>query len=142
MLESGPNWIDLVEDTEADFILWPHLRNRGQTKLQELLATGRWQPVYRDSVSWLLARNAVPLPVERKVSPATPWRDLSVAQIAHWSGQQETAVNYAEKVREQIPWHQRACNLLVEAHRKRGDEARAGEVSRECRAQFPSPMLL
>ena len=142
VLESGPNWIDLVEDTEADFILWPHLRNRGQTKLQELLATGRWQPVYRDSVSWLLARNAVPLPVERKVSPATPWRDLSVAQIAHWSGQQETAVNYAEKVREQIPWHQRACNLLVEAHRKRGDEARAGEVSRECRAQFPSPMLL
>jgi hypothetical protein len=51
-------------------------------------------------------------------------------------------VGYGEKVRQQVPWHQRACNLLVEAYRNKGDQGRAGEVSRECRGWFPSPMLL
>jgi hypothetical protein len=142
VLGSRLNWLELVESSDADFILWPHISKRGQSKLQELLDTGRWQPVYRDSVSWLVARNSVSLPVKPKASPPTPWRDVAVAQISDWSGQRESAVNYAEKARQEIPWHKHACNLLVDSYRKAGDQKRADEVSRECHAWFPSALLL
>jgi hypothetical protein len=142
VLGSRPNWLQLVENSDADYILWPHLRKHGQAKLKELLATGRWRPVYRDSVSWLLARNEADLPDELLRSPATPWRDLAVARVSYWADQKDTAVEYAEKTRQQIPWQRDACNLLVELYRQRGDEKRSAEVSRQCRAYFPSDLLL
>ncbi len=67
---------------------------------------------------------------------------MAVAQISFWSGQPETAIEYAEKTREQIPWHRQACNLLVQAYRQQGEGNKADEVSRQCRARFPSDLLL
>ncbi len=142
VLQSSPNWLEMIESTGAEFILWPHIAKLGQPKLQQLLATGRWQPVYRDSVSWLLARNGVALPENPVPSAETPWRDMSVAQMSYWAGQSDTALEYGESTRQAIPWHRNACNLLVEVHRKRGSEQQAEAVSRECRAWFPSPLLL
>ena len=141
VLQSSPNWIELIESTDADFILWPHIAKLGQPKLQQLLATGRWKPVYRDSVSWLLARNAVSLPENMVPSPETPWRDMSVAQMSYWAGQPNTAVEYGERTRQQIPWHRLACNLLIENYNKLGEQQKAEEVASQCRAYFPSELL-
>jgi hypothetical protein len=142
VLKSSPGWIEMVERTDADFILWPHISKLGQSKLHQLMATGRWKPVYRDSVAWLMARNEVTLPQQMVPSPEGPWRDMSVAQISFWSDQVDTAIEYGESTREAIPWHLNACNLLVQAHRKQGAQERAEQVARECRAWFPSPFLL
>jgi len=142
VLASRPGWDRKVEETAPDFILWPAVQKGGQGKLQQLLQSGKWKPVYRDSVSWLLARRSLQPPEDMLPPPDTPWHDMAIARISEWSGDTDRAIEYAEKTRQAIPWHREACNLLIMNYERKGDMARAGEVRRECRAQFPSYLLL
>jgi hypothetical protein len=141
VLASRPGWIDLVEDSGAQYMLWPHLGKGGQEKLQQLLATGRWRPVYRDAVGWLLAKKTTALPTDLQSSPETPWRDMSAAQISAWSGKPDTAIAYANKVREVLPWHMSACNVLAEIYIERGDTEKADALLQDCSSYFPSRYL-
>lgn len=140
VLGSHPGWLELVEGSGADYILWPHSRGKGRQKLDALVATGRWQPVYSDAVSWLLMRSGsaqhdwVP-------SPPGPWRDLAIAKNSNLAGDIDTAVHYARSVRELIPWHKDACNLLIAIYREQGEEIVAQEVLADCRSYFPSAYL-
>jgi hypothetical protein len=79
VLASRPGWLALVESTDADYVLWPHEFGDGRGKLQQLLDTGRWQPVCGDSVSWLLARAPDWLTGSAQPVPETPWCDMAVA---------------------------------------------------------------
>lgn len=141
VLASRPGWIEALERSGAEFMLWPHGRGSGQRKLQALVATGRWRPVYRDSVAWLLVRSSVALPGELGPSPDTPARDLTIAQVSALDGEIDTAIRFAEKSHEAVPWHKGACNLLAALHRQRGEAGRAATVVGECRSYFPSAML-
>lgn len=141
VLVSRPGWLEQLEATAPDYVLWPHIRKSGQQKLQQLLQTGRWQPVYRDSVSWLLVRASLALPDDLRAAPDTAWRDMSVAQLNAWSGKLHVAIEYAEKTRVKIPWHKGACNLLTDAYREQGKAAMAGDILQQCRNYFPSKML-
>lgn len=140
VLGSRPGWLELVEGSGADYILWPHTRGKGREKLRELVATGRWQPVYRDAVSWLLMKTAA---AERDwvPSPASPWRDLAMAENSNLAREGDKALRYARSVRELIPWHKGACSLLVTIHRQQGDEGAAEDVLADCRSYFPSAYL-
>jgi hypothetical protein len=122
-------------------VLWPHFRGSGQEKLQQLLDKGGWRPVYRDSVGWLLARNSLELPANMSSAPDTPWRDLTVGQLAAWGGEPRKAVEYGVKTREAMPWHQGACNLLTNSYREVGDEPSADDILQQCRDYFPSKYL-
>jgi hypothetical protein len=141
VLSSRPGWIEALERSGAEFILWPHHRGAGQRKLQALVATGRWRPIYRDSVAWLLARTSVNLPANLKPSPDTPARDLTIAQVSALDGRIDQAIRFAEKSHRALPWHKGACNLLAGLYRQRGEESRAATVIAECRSYFPSAML-
>jgi len=141
VLASRPGWIEAVEQSGAEFMLWPLGRGSGQRKLEALLTTGRWRPLYRDSVSWLLARTSVTLPANLKPSPDTPARDLTIAQVSALDSEIDTAIRFAEKSHRAVPWHKGACNLLVTLYRQRGEENRAVAVIEECRSYFPSAML-
>lgn len=141
VLGSQPGWLVLVEQSEADYILWPHWRGKGREKLRELVATGRWRPIYSDSAGWLLARKAM-IP-EREFAPSAsgPWRDLAMARNAESAGNSEHAIFYAQKVREVMPWHKDACNLLIGSYRSKGQPAEADEVHTDCRSYFPTAYL-
>jgi hypothetical protein len=141
VLSFGPGWMSLLEDSAADYVLWPQTRSGGQRKLQELLNTGRWRPIYRDSVAWLLARSGAELPTDPQDSPPGPWRDMGIAQIRAWSGDLDSAITYAQSARQVMPWHKGACNLLTSAYRKQGRESEAEEVLYQCRGYFPSALL-
>jgi len=141
VLGSRPGWLAQIEDSAADYVLWPHHRGDGQRKLQELVETGRWRPVYRDSVAWLLARTTAELPARPGDSPAGPWRDMGIAQIRAWAGDTDGAIAQAQRAREVMPWHKGACNLLTETYRGMGDEDKADNVLQQCRGYFPSAML-
>jgi hypothetical protein len=141
VLTSSPGWIGLLEASEPDYILWPHIQKYGQQKMQQLLATGRWKPVYRDSVSWLLARNTIQLPDKLQSAPDTPWRDVSIALVSAWTGDTGKAIEYSEKARQRIPWHKNACNVLIQVYRGTGRARRADDVLRDCRSYFPSKTL-
>jgi hypothetical protein len=140
VLGSRPGWMERVEQTGAQFMLWPHFRGRGQDKLRELAGSGRWQPLYRDSAGWLLARTGVTLP-DMTAGPDTPWRDLSIGQLAAWKGDADKALQYGLQVREVMPWNKGACNLLTSAYRSGNQEAEAADILRQCRAWFPSTYL-
>ncbi len=141
VLLSRPGWLEQVEATGAQFMLWPNMQKDGQAKLQALLASGRWQPVYQDAVSWLLARNTITLPTQLQDSPPTPWRAMARAQQSSWSGHPQQAIEYAEQARRDMPWHQGACNLLTSSYRITDQPDKAEQVLRECRGYFPSYLL-
>ncbi len=140
VLASRPGWIERVEATGAEYMLWPHHRGNGQAKLRELVASGRWRPVYRDAAGWLLAHNQTRLP-ELSAAPRTPWRDLTVGQLAAWSDDVEKAIEHGELAREVMPWNKGACNLLVSAYRGTGRAGEAEAVLEDCRRWFPSKYL-
>ena len=141
VLATRDGWQELIESSGAEYVLWPHLGKGGQEKLAALLEGGRWRPVYRDAVSWLLVRQGVVLPEKRQPSTPGPWRDLSVAQISAWSGQPAVAIQYARKTREAIPWHMGACNLLVDTYGEQREPVVAEEIRKDCRGYFPSMYL-
>jgi hypothetical protein len=141
VLVSKPGWIEAVEASGADFMLWPHHRGNGRQKLRDLVASGRWRPLYRDASGWLLGRADVALPEAMTPAPETPWRDLSVGQLAAWGGDTEKALRYGHRVREQMPWNKGACDLLASVYRATGRAQEAEAVLSECRAWFPSIYL-
>ena len=141
VLGSSPGWLELLEGSGADYVLWPHTRGQGQQKLRELVATGRWRPVYSDAVSWLLARTATVPQSQWLPSPPGPWRDLAVASNSNRSGDIASVIRYAGAVREVMPWHKGACDLLVGSYRRLREDGRAAEVLADCRSYFPSAYL-
>jgi len=141
VLGSSSGWLELLEGSGADYVLWPHTRGQGQQKLRELVATGRWRPVYSDAVSWLLARTATVPQSEWLSSSPGPWRDLAVAANSNRAGDTANALREARAVREIMPWHKGACDLLVGSYRRLGNARKAEEVLTDCRSYFPSAYL-
>ncbi len=141
VLGSGPGWLELVEDSGADYVLWPHARGQGRQKLRELVATGRWRPVYSDAVSWLLARKGRAPEQALQPSPPGPWRDLAIAENSNRAGDFANAIRYAGAVREIMPWHKGACELLVGNYRRQREQHKAEEVLADCRSYFPTAYL-
>jgi hypothetical protein len=141
VLGSSPGWLALVEGSGADYVLWSHSRGQGQQKLRELVATGRWRPVYSDAVSWLLARSATVPESDLLPSPPGPWRDLAIAANSNRAGDIANTLRYAGAVREVMPWHKDACNLLAGGFRSMGQESEAEAVLADCRSYFPSAYL-
>ena len=141
VLNGRPNWLELVESSEADYFLWPYYQYGGIEKLKTLLSEGRWQLVYQDSVSFLLARSTVRPPASLKPSPATAYRSLTEAQLSAFASDFSSAAIYAERVLAKIPWQKGACNLATLSHRKMGDEVKAEKILQRCRGHFPSRQL-
>lgn len=141
VLRGEPGWQDLVESSDADYFLWPYALYGGAEKFQSLVNSGRWVPVYQDSLSYLLARNTVKLVKNPKPSLATPYRMLSAARLNAFRGDTAAAAIQAKRVLDQIPYQRGACNLAVRSLSQTGGEDEAGEISRRCKSFFPSRYL-
>ncbi len=141
VLSGRSNWLELVESSEADYFFWPYYQYGGMDKLKAFQASGRWQLVYQDSVSYLLARNSVRLPESGKPSLASAYRILTSAQLSAFGGDMAATAVQAERVLAQIPYQKGACNLATLAHRKMGNEAKAEAILQRCRGYFPSYQL-
>ncbi len=136
-----PGWIEAIEATGAEYVLWPEGQRNGDAMLRALQASGRWRLLYKDSVSWLASRSDLSLPSRARRSPATAERDLSIAMSFARKNQAGKALEYAEKTREQKPWQKMACQLQLNLLRHFGRDEEASRVLKECLAQFPTRML-
>jgi hypothetical protein len=141
VLSAKPGWMNIIERSGADYFLWNKYGYGGPAKLQAMTRSGRWKYVYQDSVSVLLARSTVLETRQFKLGPETPYRDLSVAEAQGVQGGHQQAIEWASKVRRQIPYHREACNVLFEAHIALGNAMAAEEISSDCRSYFPSVYL-
>src|SRR5262249_23364879 len=137
VLDQKPGWIDVIERSGADFVLWP--RWQASDVLTGLLRTGRWRPLYRDSVSQLLVRAATTLPGPLVASPESPYRQLSLGVTALRHAQLEAARRQLARALRADPDLQPACTTLVEVQRLGGDVASATATAARCSARYPDP---
>ncbi|MEH6582260.1 MAG: hypothetical protein V7754_10025 [Halioglobus sp.] len=141
LLTSRPGWISQLEQSQADYFLWPLLSYGGGNRGDELIKTGNWRLIHQDSVSFLLERTTARQPRKYQAGPDTAYRNLAQAVISVSKGKHAEAIAFANRTRSEIPYQKGACNLLFESHTSLGDKASADEVSRQCRGYFPSPLL-
>ena len=142
VLQGRPGWVDAVEASGADFMLWPYDQRNGQRLLEDLRATGRWRAVYQDSVSWLAARTSVELPAEGpQFPPPSAIGEMTRATVFARNGKAGEAMMAVRRVRETLPWQKNACQLEINLHRLRNDALSAQAVLDECLGYFPSKLL-
>ena len=141
VMRTSPDWIARVEATGAEYVMWPHGRWQGREKLRQLLGTGRWRALYRDSQGWLAVRVDVELPEELQATRDSPWRQAGIALSAAEAGDLEKTIEHAERALRDMPWQQTACSLRVQAARALGREEEAQARLADCRAYFPSGAL-
>ncbi len=141
VLRGGPDWIGDIERSGAKYIIWPNQRNNGVQKLTELVASGRWQPVYRDAAGFMLARADIDLPDDYASGEPGPYQTLGYAHGLAASGQAGPAIRYFEEVRKVLPYQQQACTSLARIYRATQQPAQAETVLGECRQEFPSRYL-
>jgi hypothetical protein len=145
VLGAEPGWRSVVESSGAGLFLWPVERG---AQLDELTRDGSWVPIYRDSVSVLLAR-ADRVPERRAPPPDSAYRFLSLgAQIlqsvpwpcddARCRERLALAARFLERSAELDPGLGATCfNLArVRAALGRLEEARA--TMGRCEDVFPS----
>src|SRR5262249_17037813 len=135
VLDQKPGWIDVVERSGADFVLWP--RWHTSDVVTSLLRPGRWRPLYRDSVSQLLVRATTTLPAPLVASPESPYRQLSLGVTALRQEQLEAARRHLERALRADPDLQPACTTLVEVQLLGGDVEGGPATAVRCSARYP-----
>jgi hypothetical protein len=137
VLDRKPGWIDVIEKSGADFVLWP--RWQASDVLTDLVHTGRWRSLYRDSVSQLLVRATTTLPHPLVPSPESPYRELSVGVTALLLEQPEAARRHLERALQLDADLQPACTTLVEVLLLGGDVTDATATAARCSSRYPDP---
>ncbi len=135
VLDRKPGWIDVIEGSGADFVLWP--RWQSSDVLTDLVRTGRWRSLYRDSVSQLLVRETARLPDRLVASPRSPYRELSLGVTALRRLQLEAARRHLERALQVDPDLQPACTTLVEVLLLADDVTSATATAARCSSMYP-----
>jgi len=141
VLAGSPGWVESVEASGADFMLWPYALRGGQLKLQELLGTGRWRALYQDSVSWVAIRKSVAPPSLPVEPPTSALRTLTRAMVLYRRGEFDASLAAVREVRQSIPWQKTACQLHAEMLRAAARPADAADVLWQCYDYFPTRLL-
>jgi hypothetical protein len=129
-----PGWEAIVEESDADFFLWP-VTEVDQAKL--LLRTGRWRVLYGDAVSILLVRKSVDRLRDRISTPESAAKHFARGEAARKDGRLAEAIGFFERALEFEPHHEGACKMLSIAERQSGNETRSVEVLERCHEIFP-----
>jgi hypothetical protein len=126
-------WEKIVDDSGADFFLWP---KRRKEQIEALRATGRWETLYGDHVATLLIRSDLAKP-ETRPSPDSPWRQLTLG----WHDAREkdfaAAERHFESALAEMPNLRPACEWLAHVQAKQNQPADAERTLDRCQKLFP-----
>jgi hypothetical protein len=129
-----PGWETIVDDSGADYVLWPRQHHRQAEALRE---SGRWRTLYADHVAVLLIRNDLPSPSPLLPSPDSPWRDLTLGWRASAAKDWPSAKTHFQHALDKKPNLRAACEWLANAQsHSDGLEAAKATLDR-CQAIFP-----
>lgn len=131
----GPGWEGIVEESGADFFLWPRQRKQ----VEALRESGKWRVLYADHVAALLVRAdaQVATPEPLLPSPESPWRELALGWRASGGKHWDVAKQHFQLALQAMPNLRAACEWLAnaEAH---ADGVKAAEATLDrCQAAFP-----
>jgi len=129
-------WEDAIEDSGADFVLWPQ---RNPKQIAELRKSGRWRPLYSDHVAALLVRADRPQPGPLLPTPDSPWRDLTLGWSASRAHDYAAAESHFQRALHEMPSLRPACEWLANAQAQLGHLAQAETTVDRCQRMFPDP---
>lgn len=139
VLEGGPGWEEELDRTGADLVLWPMYEAQDRALGQTLARSARWQPLYRDGVSLLLARRGFPLPAPLRETPDTAYRSWARGRQAMDERRYADAVTELERSLAQDPRLWPACQSLAVAQVMAGDRQAVPRTVERCQRIFPFP---
>jgi hypothetical protein len=139
VLGLAPGWEKIVDDSGADYFLWPKRHHR---QIEALRASGQWRTLYADHVAALLIRADRPRPEPLLPSPDSAWRELTLGFRANGAKDLPEAEKHFQRALDLMPNLRMACEWLanVQARRERLVDAEATLV--RCQRLFPDPARL
>ena len=135
VLGESAGWQEMIEQSGADYILWPR---RQVSLLQKLVESGRWKMLARDYVSVLLRRSDRD-PGELKPAPESAYQLLASGYDDLTQNDVPEAIRKLERSLALEPHLQTACTTLAQAQMLGGDLAAARGTADRCRSLYPNP---
>jgi len=129
-----PGWEKIVEDSGADYFLWP---KRHPQQLDVLRKSGQWRTLYADHVAALLIRTDLPRPEPLLPSPDSPWRELTLGWRANSTKNLSEAEQHFQRALDLMPNLRMACEWLANVQARSEHLASAEATLDRCQRLFP-----
>jgi hypothetical protein len=139
VLEVHPGWLQIIEDSGAEYVLWPKKRAAELAIVQGLLQTRRWRVLYEDYVSALLERTDRPLRQDLAPTPETAWRELALGSAALAQNGVARAEMHFERALDLMPFLGAACFELARSQGAQGRIDDARKTVHRCHGVYPNP---
>jgi hypothetical protein len=131
---AAPGWEKVVDDSGADYFLWPRQHHK---QIESMQKSGNWRTLYADRVAALLIRADLSSPVPLLPSPDSAWRALALGWRASaakdWSG----ATAHFQHALDTMPNLRAACEWLANAQSHNDGMAAAQATLDRCQGLFP-----
>ena len=134
VLGLAKGWEEIVDDSGADFFLWP---KRHGKQIEGLRETGQWRTLYADHVSALLIRADLPKPEPLLPSPDSPWRELALGWRASGAKNLPEAEQHFARALAEMPNLRQACEWLANTQARAERLADAEATLDRCQRSFP-----
>jgi hypothetical protein len=131
---AAPGWERIVDDSGADYFLWPKQHGRQAELLRQ---SGQWRTLYADHVAALLIRADLPSPGPLQPSPDSAWRELTLGWRASAGKDWADAKAHFQHALELMPNLRAACEWLANAQSHADGIAAAGATLDRCQGLFP-----
>ena len=136
VLGMSPGWQKIIEDSGADYVLWPrHYHDH----IKALRDSGQWRTLYADHVASLLIRADLPRPQPLLPSPDSAWRELAMGWHASAMKDLPGAEKHFQRALELKPNLRSACEWLANVQSRSGHLGDAEATLDRCQRLFPDP---
>jgi len=127
-------WEKIVEDSGADYFLWP---KRHHQQLETLRKSGRWRTLYADHVAALFIRADLQRPEPLLPSPDSAWRELTLGWRANAALNLPEAEQHFQRALDLMPNLRMACEWLANVQARNERLAEAELTLGRCQRLFP-----
>lgn len=136
VLGLAPGWEKIVDDSGADYVLWPRAQHK---QIEGLRQTGAWRILYADHIATLLVRSDADVPAPLQPSPDSAWRELALGWRATGGKRWSDAEGHFQRALQMKPNLRAACEWLANAQAHADDVAGASATLDRCQRLFPDP---
>lgn len=133
-------WSEIIENSGAQYILWP--RSREGQQMSQMLSSGRWRLLYDDFISVLLVRTDQQLPEQLKATSDSAYRRLRDGIQNLEQRRYVEAESSFQSALYLMPHLEFACYSLAQVKSLQGNKQEARAVIDECQKRFPNPVKL
>ncbi len=128
-----PGWEGVLDASGADYVLWPFDQEPWRRILSTLLASGRWQFLYGDSVAALLVRSDARVSPQLTPTEPSAYRSLALARREIARNNLSEAEDFLADALDQMPVLPNACLDLVRVQVARDKREEAVGTAGRCR---------